>query len=48
MPNVKGKLGSKLFGKKLIGWLASADPKSQLPRVARLEFQNKKKRHHKS
>ncbi|WP_031579863.1 glycosyltransferase [Ruminobacter sp. RM87] len=42
MPNVKGKLGSKLFGKKLIGWLASADPKSQLPRVARLEFQNKR------
>ena len=34
MPKVKGKLGSRIFGKKIIGWLASEDPQKTQPRIA--------------
>lgn len=43
MPKVRGKLGSRLFGKKIIGWLASEDPHDTHTRTAVLEFQNKQK-----
>lgn len=43
MSRVIGKFGSKLYGNKIVGWIALRDSNEMEIRTARLEFQNGKK-----